>query len=548
MAKIYPTFDHNLIENDAEKLVLQSLELLPDGYHIFYSFRWIQFDGKYRKQDGEADFIVIHPKKGLVVIEVKRGHVSSQHGNWFYQSGRKMNEDPLEQARKSMYKIVDEIEQRDPTQKLNKYSCVWFPHTYISELPKQLPLNYDRRQILSFENLSNPEQSLNNLFNINNIDKNSYEAKNIVNLISPSFNFIESLSNIVNRNNKIFLMLTNEQIKLLDYLDEQERAVIHGSAGTGKTLIAMQKANRIASANNRVLFLCFNSYLKNELKERNNNAFIDVENIHSYAAKLLNTNEVSEDDINWILSEQNNKNFQYDSIIIDEAQDFSENTILYLDRLVRKHFYLFYDKNQMIQKFEIPKWLEYSECRLILSKNCRNTINIAKTSIAPIHISLNKNLNNAEGIQPYLYSNSTNEQIFQKLDSSINKLVTENGIKYDQIVLLTVKTEETSILSDSDLLKRIEKKGVKFTTARKFKGLESDVIILLDLDSEFFNESKYDQILYVASSRARNLLYLFFKTNDEENHIIAKKISDLPKPKRGISALLRALNAQELVE
>lgn len=36
--------------------------------------------------------------------------------------------------------------------------------------------------------------------------------------------------------------MTREQNRLLDYLDEQQIAAIHGVAGTGKTIMAIEKA------------------------------------------------------------------------------------------------------------------------------------------------------------------------------------------------------------------------------------------------------------------------------------------------------------------
>lgn len=59
--------------------------------------------------------------------------------------------------------------------------------------------------------------------------------------------------------------MTAEQMYLLDYLEEQEEAAIHGVAGTGKTVLAVQKAKSL-SESGPVLFLCFNRFLKNHLQ------------------------------------------------------------------------------------------------------------------------------------------------------------------------------------------------------------------------------------------------------------------------------------------
>ena len=64
----------------------------------------------------------------------------------------------------------------------------------------------------------------------------------------------------------MFRKMTAEQMYLLDYLEEQEEAAIHGVAGTGKTVLAVQKAKSL-SETGTVLFLCFNRFLKDHLQD-----------------------------------------------------------------------------------------------------------------------------------------------------------------------------------------------------------------------------------------------------------------------------------------
>lgn len=88
---------------------------------------------------------------------------------------------------------------------------------------------------------------------------------------------------------------------------------------------------------------------------------------------------------------------------------------------------------------------------------------------------------------------------------------------YTSITILTCKTEESSIIAEccSDS-KYIYKRGyVKFTTCRKFKGLESDVIIVIDIDKSTF-DSKGEQLMYVGTSRARYKLSCIVNMNEDD--------------------------------
>jgi KaiC/GvpD/RAD55 family RecA-like ATPase len=51
----------------------------------------------------------------------------------------------------------------------------------------------------------------------------------------------------------------------LEYLEEQNNAIINGLAGTGKTVMAIEKARRHAYKGEKVLFLCYNTKLKDYL-------------------------------------------------------------------------------------------------------------------------------------------------------------------------------------------------------------------------------------------------------------------------------------------
>ncbi len=76
---------------------------------------------------------------------------------------------------------------------------------------------------------------------------------------------------------------------------------------------------------------------------------------------------------------------------------------------------------------------------------------------------------------------------------------------YMRLTVLTCKTEENSILSEycKDSKYNYKRGYIKFTTCRKFKGLESDVIIVVDINKNTFDDGQGEQLMYVGTSRAR---------------------------------------------
>lgn len=127
----------------------------------------------------------------------------------------------------------------------------------------------------------------------------------------------------------------------------------------------------------------------------------------------------------------------------------------------------------------------------------------------------------------------------ERIDSIIDDLAADG---YRDIVLLTCKTEATSILSDSVNNGKYRNKYL-FTTCRKFKGLEADVVILLDVDKTTFEQGNA-LIFYVGTSRARIKLEIAAILSDDDcKEILMSILNYRGKIRRAQKDLAGALNA-----
>lgn len=208
--------------------------------------------------------------------------------------------------------------------------------------------------------------------------------------------------------------------------------------------------------------------------------------------------------------------FPYQHVIIDEGQDFGrveeeEEELIELlktnaieDESKGGTFYLFYDKNQMIQSRKVPKYIEDADCKLTLYRNCRNTENIALTSLRLLGSDKSAKLfkDAVLGDIPEIGFASGTEETVALLNSEIDKYIDAG---YTSITVLTCKTEESSIIAAhcTDSKYNYKRGYIKFTTCRKFKGLESDVIIVVDIDKDTFDGGQGELLMYVGTSRAR---------------------------------------------
>lgn len=543
MAIFYPKNPLYYNNSFGEKQIYEALHKLNDDYVIFYSTMWQKKNNLGIVNWGEADFTIFNKKKGILVVEVKSGEISYKNNEW-YQTRIDTKEthimqNPLAQADKSKYRFIDLLKHNIPFgEKCIVEKIVWFPSISNLEDIWDLPLEYSKDIILTSEALENPEEYLNKAFNYYNMPYNFSLTNNsivrVINLLAPEFNLVASPINRKKELDFAFLRLTDEQIKLLDYIEEQKFATIQGAAGTGKTLIAVEAAKRLAENNKEVLFLCFNKFLYQHLTSTHISENIDFFNLHSYLS-IYNTEISTPEEMLKVLKNIPINDFGYDSIIIDEGQDFPECIIeefYNISKNINGKFIVFYDKNQIIYKNKYPNWIINAECKLLLTKNCRNTYQIAITSNNILNIPTIQNNNSIKGEMPLLSLYDNELSFEEKLEQTINEF-RRDGFNASDITILTLTTEKKSMLNN------VEKIGnyyltnehnrsdneIFFTTSRKFKGLESNAIIIIDIDSSIFSNDIEKNNFYVAASRAKQRLTILIDSNKID--IIANEINDI---------------------
>lgn len=547
--------------------MFNALSNLPDDYYVIHSFKNV-FVKDNVLHEGETDFIIFNPKLGIICIEAKAGQIKYQGGCWKYASNIEMKHGgPYNQASKNKWELLTKI-QMSPLKDL-QYRCkilhaVWFPSIKKEALyTNRFPAEFDRHITLTMEALENPQKYIDNIFAIeleNNIKTklSENETKRLIReIICPEFDIFPSTSFDLDIKKITFNRLLEEQKMLLNYLVEQKSAVINGAAGTGKTMIAVEKATRHANQGDKVLFLCYNVFLREHLEKEYYNQNIDYMTIDSFACKLCDERKANyKNACDKVIDMYLTGKFPYKHVIVDEGQDFGKDEIeesnllqTICDIVVENDgidgtFYIFYDKLQLIQSEEIPKYIADADCKLTLYKNCRNTENIALTSLKPITERMPKVYEGAvKGNLASIHFCDDKNRAIQVVSEIIIKLK-EEGI--NDVVILTCGTEDKSILSSRAVKGRFNKK--LFTTCRKFKGLEADAVIMVDLNENVFDEQNVLRY-YVGASRARIRLEMV-TTMDEDacKRVLQNQIGYSKTIKKPLRELSYALNALPIIE
>ena len=562
MAVMIPERPRTFDPASQEGLMFEALELLPDEYYVFHSFRIADVRNN-RFSENETDFVIFNRNKGVICLEAKAGQVRYENGIWLYGSGIPMhNGGPFNQASSNKYRLMRYISDSNLSNILEKckfFHGVWFPSISDDKLRSMtLPPEAAKELVLTKEALQNPEVYLNRIFALELSSRvetslSELESKRLIReIFCPQFNVFPSASFDADLKKIVFHRLLREQAGILDFLDEQLTAAVNGAAGTGKTMIAVEKASRHAAEGETVLFLCFNSKLKDYLEENYPNKLVAYYTIAGFVCRLCNSVTPDFDKAKSKLEDYYiSGNFPFKHVIIDEGQDFGADIIEETDIISLIHdiivdndtggtFYVFYDRLQLVQARSMPKFIENLDCRLTLYRNCRNTENIALTSLRPITERKPKLFDGAvKGTPARIHFCESQEDQKGKIDSTINEL-SNDGFK--DIVILTWKTETSSILSNYIKNGKYRNK-YQFTTCRKFKGLEADVVILIDVEKETFDAQNV-LLYYVGTSRARIRLEIMAAMSDDDcRAILSESLHYSGKIRRAKKDLASALNA-----
>lgn len=539
MAIMIPDLHPQEIANAGERRFYKACSSLPDPFTVCYSFK---YNDSEESLDilREADFVIAHPALGFVVVEVKQGLAMYQNNAWQeFKSGswQPMRKDPLEQAQRTMFAILHRYQQITG-EKYFPLKCRYalcFPES--SRLEGILPSDLNENSVWLFDEVEDPgllESRIYRLFEPlrhGNLEAHEILVKKILN---PSFRVFSRLEEQIEqfcRSGE--RLLSEEQERILDETELDRRKIFLGAAGTGKTFLAIEKTRRLEAAGKKVFLTCFNknlaAYLRTQLPES-----VYVQNIHDYFLKFTEsvyggieipatTSERSEFFKNTlplmafdILAEQDDSQ-RFDSIIIDEGQDFQADWFDCIEAMLRPEgeLYVFADPAQSIFCRDIDKLQGLSISRHRLTRNIRSTqaINEWMLKFLP---GMSLKCLNPRGL-PVVSIPCREDQQYRTLEKEISRLVSQ-GVQLKRITVLSPHVYAKSCLAGRARIKEwpvaegLEQSGnqIRFSTIRSFKGLEADIVFLVDIRP---SRACTPADIYVGGSRARFLLYVL---HDEE--------------------------------
>ena len=554
---------------DSERSVF---EFLRDGigtedWSVVWSYRPPQFDLESGRRR-EVDFVILIPQRGILCLEVKGGPFNISDGQWYRPSGTESIEPPDRQSERAMHALRTQLREQfssnnDVMATPMDFGVAFTDWEWPDGIVQPTPVLFDRDDLqdadLFVVRLLDATEGLSNTVAPGRVrprKPNHGTVERILSLVAPNYALAAGAQ--LDSINEQVIRLTQEQYMVLDMFAENERCLVKGMAGTGKTMLALEYAKRAAVGNARVGLVCFNLLLGSFLNGQASaspsitaggfwpeiirplvmsssvaDEFIRNEGLAPGESELYE--EVYPRFAELALKELGP---QFDVLVADEAADLSVSPYLELmDQLLAGglddgKWVMFGDfSNQAIFPGTAPvaesAFLTYRPARVNLRVNCRNTLPIAQDT-ARISGADMLETREIEGTRPKYLFWGDNGELSSLLNSQVHDLL-DDGVRIEEIVVLSEhRLEDSGLVAGGTygghrLVTYVRGEPteaddgtprLKFCSIPSFKGMESEVVILIlgrlyegyEETARPFDRQNARAYAYIGMSRARGAL------------------------------------------
>lgn len=535
----------SLLQNSSKSWVaLHSLDLAPDNYN----------------RRTEIDFLLIIPDYGILCVEVKsQKNILFDGDIWQPES---LVNNPFKQAldgRFAFHRRINSKLQKKYAHVPIMHVCV-FTHSdfHVDDNASIKPWEFTDRHALNncsgqddFCNLLERKFkcSIENDIQVAKLNKPllDIEVEDIVNFCYPiRKRKPENTEEVNRRQNELENKLQLQQKPLLKLCELNERVLVKGGAGTGKSLIGIEIAKRKAESGLRVAYLCYNrligKWAENELKQSNLPNMV-AGSAYSILLKIADITPPLDSNTSWwneiaptliedkLTSPDIGSTATFDYIVIDEAQDILarpelwESTLLLIDGgLTQGRFLILGDftnqsltDNPLILEKNLNELSSNATCWQ-LDENCRNYQTIGKVALtlsaSPIDTWSGYMREGGSLLDWNFYPYQNDAEQANKVIECI-QIARNDGFLDKDITILSFCSIERSIVKSlvrkGVLLEKAEElnsQHVRYSTINAFKGMENKVIIITDVVFSPQNKNLNRRIFYTGMTRATEKLYI----------------------------------------
>ena len=290
MAQMYPNIDRVrvIFASQAEEQFYQLCRKLSVDWRVYYSCTLSDIEGERGQTDNEIDFVLYHPKYGVIVVEIKGGRIIYQPDDLQFFSENRFGErfaikNPFAQALNWKSRFLRYLKKKDLRVPVSHLACLPslqekdFPER--SDAPSSLLIGRQKLEALESSlieavQIAQPAKYLQFLDVADELDR-----------ILRGAHFISRLyiRDYIDQHESKVKDIEHIHETLVSPMTGNRRLAIEGEAGTGKTLLAVALAKHFRDLGRQVLLLSsnplLNLYLKTQVGSR-----IEVQTYAEFAA------------------------------------------------------------------------------------------------------------------------------------------------------------------------------------------------------------------------------------------------------------------------
>jgi hypothetical protein len=511
------------------------LEQLDGSFVVYHSVDWVL--GPERSgaavEQGEADFVVVHPELGMLVLEAKGGSLAYDPGTrrWS-QTGRDgshaLDEDPFHQANDAMHSLVRILGSR-------RGWADWMPSYGFGLVCPDTRYDHDAHPgapaaiAIDGDDLERLDERVREVMAYWHRPGRRFGQRGM-NEVASAFGFrfevVSPLKVAFDQEDRRIVELTEDQAYVRAVVLHKRRTAVFGPAGSGKTLLATGVAQHVAATGARTLLVCFNWRLAGHLQQTvGDTPNLDVFHFHGLcramaqeaglavpAADGPDDRTTFEERMPEVLMEAAERlGPRYDAIVVDEAQDVRPH---WWPALLALHhdpdggrLYLFADEGQnLYEGGDFP--IDPEDVLPPLAENRRNTraINAFVSVFAETPEGRATRGKGPPGQPVQVFDYIDHQGLLALTEDVVENLLAE-GLGLEDLVVLTPAGATKSVLMGAGAAGRYplsttpRKDHLLWSSVHAFKGLERSVVILAEIGERHADETP-DRFLYVGGSRA----------------------------------------------
>ena len=488
------------------RVVTQLLSELGDDWYVVPKVE-VLVNGN----NAEIDVVLVSPHLGVLLLEVKGGQIALRDGVW-YSNEKRLKESPFEQVTAAKHKLVQRLRQ-SVGDLYGFFMCEVVVLPDMGDVPAEgLGPGVPRDRVWTKYDLMGARHAVARLQK-EHAPVSQERLMKLLNGLCPTVQLSEAngrfYGEAVNRIDEA----TKTYLDSLTSLANNQRFLVIGGAGTGKTYVAERWARSCAERGQRTLLMCYNVPLADDLAHRLRDTKVVVSSYHKYVLELLAPFglEVPVDAVDdwWdtvpaatLVQHIDSVSDKFDAIILDEGQDFRGQWLDSIELLLSptgpKKFLMVADPRQALyrQSWTVPDGFPTLE----LVTNLRSSRSIGE------HVAVlgGARPNSAAPVGPSVIRRETSEeQVAMVVAEEIRRLMQQLDVPASQIAVLVRHRRTRDELRQAQMpvpLVAWEKRdegSVFCETIHRSKGLERLAVILVDLDEK--REVITD---YIGASRA----------------------------------------------